>query len=339
MNRAMQTTVNDDTISLVDLFAVLIRHRRFIGTMIVVVVLFTIVVLYVAPAFGFDGGYRLQFRSTARVQVHSLPQLTYPYIASIPEPIAVAGANNMVRPMPTRIWLSPQFATAASDLSIVSAAWQSFTENRADSEASDVNSSDPVEVSREVASRLSVEIDELTGIVTLVYSADQSEDAVGFIDILVEAAIDAATAQIGASLAEIERAIGTSIERSTELIEQIILQSPAIAEDTSAFVLYSQSVVAPAVSDVVELQNLRATIDSFARNPQLLYSRIGTTALSQQVLWRGQANAPARSTVLVLAIFGAFFAAIFCAFVLEYIRRVKQQPTEMEKLRAAWRRS
>jgi hypothetical protein len=41
---------------------------------------------------------------------------------------------------------------------------------------------------------------------------------------------------------------------------------------------------------------------------------------------------------VVIATITAFFLTVFLAFVLEYIRRVRQEPEEMAKIEAAWRR-
>lgn len=46
-----------------------------------------------------------------------------------------------------------------------------------------------------------------------------------------------------------------------------------------------------------------------------------------------------RSTTVIIATITAFFLTVFLALVLEYVRRVRQDTEEMEKLREAWKRT
>lgn len=333
------TPRQDAPVGLIDLLAVLVRYRRLIAFTTAFVMSIAVVMLYVMPSLGLNAGYQSHFLAVARVQTHTMPTIVYPYLSSIPEPVAVTVANNAVQPVPTRAWLSPLLAAAAADPSVVATAWEAFTEHRADFAASDNGSDAQATLLREVSTRLNVDVDQGTGVVTVSYSAGRREDASDFVDALVAAAVDDASAPIGRSLAQTERAIGTAIDRSTAMIDRLIVQSQTIAGDASGALLDTTTVVSSTLTDLVALQNVRAVIDSLAQNPGILYSRVGATTVSQAVSWRGQPNSLARATVLGLAFFGTVFFTVFCAFVLEYIRRVKQQPAEMAKLKAAWRRS
>ena len=116
------------------------------------------------------------------------------------------------------------------------------------------------------------------------------------------------------------------------MVEQLIAQIPPSGAAGSNQTI--RSTVVPMLAELIELQKAHAVIDSFAQNPAALYSRIGTTTVVPEL--SDQWN---RST-LVIAVFAVTLVfAIFCAFVLEYVRRVKAQPAELEKLRSAWRRS
>jgi len=44
-----------------------------------------------------------------------------------------------------------------------------------------------------------------------------------------------------------------------------------------------------------------------------------------------------RSITLIMAVVAAFFIAVFLAFIVEYVHKLKRDPAAMEKIRGAWR--
>lgn len=225
-----------------------------------------------------------------------------------------------------------QVTARLDDLNTIAAAWRPFAERRPETAPPDTPEAYLVAVQRDVVPLLEVESDAITGIITVSYRAGQPEDASQFVDTLLDGAIDAVAAQIGPSLAQVERTTRDALARSTTMVERLIAQIPSSGAPGSNQTL--QSTVVPMLDELVELQAARAVIDSLAQNPAALYARIGTTAVEPK-----SANQWNRST-LVIAVFAVTLVfAIFCAFVLEYVRRVKAQPSELEKLRSAWRRS
>ena len=322
--------IQDDTVSLIDILAVLLRHRRLIVSITVIVTLAAVVVLYVLPALGLSQRYQApsrvvrgsQSRAVARVQVQALPEITYPYLAS---------TADSVQSLATTTWLMAQVTARLDDLNTIAAAWRPFAERHPETAPPDTPEAYLVAVQRDVVPLLEVESDAITGIITVSYRAGRPEDASQFVDTLLDGAIDAVAAQIGPNLAQVERTTRDALDRSTTMVERLIAQIPSSGAPGSNQTL--QSTVVPMLDELVELQAARAVIDSLAQNPAALYSRIGTTAVEPK-----SGNQWNRST-LVIAVFAVTLVfAIFCAFVLEYVRRVKAQPSELEKLRSAWRR-
>lgn len=333
MSETLPPPIQDDTVSLIDILAVLLRHRRLIVSITVIVTLAAIVALYVLPALGLSQRYQSpsrvvrgsQSRAVARVQVQALPEIAHQYFAS------TADADS-VELLATTTWLMAQVTARLDDLNTIAAAWRPFAERHPETAPPDTPEAYLVAVQRDVVPLLEVESDATTGIITVSYRAGRPEDASQFVDTLLEGAIDAVAAQIGPSLAQVERTTRDALDRSTTMVERLIAQIPSSGAPGSNQTL--QSTVVPMLDELVELQAARAVIDSFAQNPAALYARIGTTAVEPK-----SGNRWNRST-LVIAVFAVTLVfAIFCAFVLEYVRRVKAQPSELEKLRSAWRRS
>ena len=331
MSETLPPPIQDDTVSLIDLLAVLLRHRRLIVSITVIVTLAAVVALYVPPALGLTQRYQApssvvgspRFRAVVRVQAQAMPSITYPYLADAGDP-----AQSLATPT----WLISRVTTWLNDLDTIAAVWRPFVERSPETTLPDTPEAYLAAVQRDVAPRLEVESDVNTGIITVSYRAERSEDASQFVDTLLDGAIGAVAAQIGPSLAQVERTTQTTIDRSTTMVEQLIAQIPPSGVSGSNQTI--RSTVVPMLAELIELQKARAVIDSFAQNPAALYSRIGTTAVVPEL--SGQWN---RST-LVIAVFAVTLVfAIFCAFVLEYVRRVKAQPDELAKLRSAWRRS
>lgn len=52
MSETLPPPIQDDTVSLIDILAVLLRHRRLIVSITVIVTLAAVVALYVLPALG-----------------------------------------------------------------------------------------------------------------------------------------------------------------------------------------------------------------------------------------------------------------------------------------------
>ena len=331
MSETLPPPIQDDTVSLIDILAVLVRHRRLIVSITVIVTLAAVVALYVLPALGLSQRYQSpspvvrgsQSRAVARVQVQALPEITYPYLAS---------TADSVESLATTTWLMAQVSARLDDLNTIAAAWRPFAERRPETAPPDTPEAYLVAVQRDVVPLLEVESDATTDIITVSYRAGRPEDASQFVDTLLDGAIDAVAAQIGPSLAQVERTTREALDRSTTMVERLIAQIPSSGAPGSNQTL--QSTVVPMLDELVELQAARAVIDSLAQNPAALYARIGTTTVEPK-----SGNRWNRST-LVIAVFAVTLVfAIFCAFVLEYVRRVKAQPSELEKLRSAWRRS
>ena len=330
MSETLPPPIQDDTVSLIDILAVLLRHRRLIVSITVIVTLAAVVALYVLPALGLSQRYQApsrvvrgsQSRAVASVQVQALPEIAHPYLAST--------ADSM-QSLATTTWLMAQVTARLDDLNTIAAAWRPFAERHPETAPPDTPEAYLVAVQRDVVPLLEVESDAATDIITVSYRAGRPEDASQFVDTLLDGAIDAVAAQIGPSLAQVERTTRDALDRSTTMVERLIAQIPSSGAPGSNQTL--QSTVVPMLDELVELQAARAVIDSLAQNPAALYARIGTTTIEPT------ANRWNRST-LVIAVFAATLVfAIFCAFVLEYVRRVKAQPSELEKLRSAWRRS
>ena len=331
MSETLPPPIQDDTLSLIDILAVLVRHRRLIVSITVIVTLAAVVALYVLPALGLSQRYQSpspvvrgsQSRAVARVQVQALPEIAHPYLAS---------TADSVESLATTTWLMAQVTARLDDLNTIAAAWRPFAERRPETAPPDTPEAYLVAVQRDVVPLLEVESDATTDIITVSYRAGRPEDASQFVDTLLDGAIDAVAAQIGPSLAQVERTTRDALDRSTTMVERLIAQIPSSGASGSNQTL--QSTVVPMLDELVELQAARAVIDSLAQNPAALYARIGTTTVEPK-----SGNRWNRST-LVIAVFAATLVfAIFCAFVLEYVRRVKAQPSELEKLRSAWRRS
>ena len=331
MSEILPPPIQDDTVSLIDILAVLLRHRRLIVSITIIVTLAAVVALYVLPALGLTQRYQApssvvgtpRFHAVARVQAQAMPAIAHPYLAD---------AGNPAQSLAAPTWLISQVTTRLNDLDTIAAVWRPFVERRPETTLPDTPEAYLAAVQRDVAPLLEVESDANTGIITVSYRAERSEDASQFVDTLLDGTIGAVAAQIGPSLAQVERTTQTTIDRSTTMVEQLIAQIPPSGVSGSNQTI--RSTVVPMLAELIKLQKARAVLDSFAQNPASLYSRIGATTVKPEL-----SDQWSRST-LVIAIFAVTLVfAIFCAFVSEYVRRVKSQPDELAKLHSAWRRS
>ena len=260
--------LEEDTISLIDLLAVLIRHRLLIIIGTLVALVGAIIYVSVGPGAAPEEAAVPEIRYTVRqdLLVLDLPEAAATYLNLEP---------------------APTVAQLLENPAVVAAAWaQAYDDDRAQSS--------PALLQADVAQLIGggdYTVSNSGAIISLSWSDTDRSAAEGFISALNTAVADELASQLGPLAAE----------------------TAALAPEDS-----------PA----------RALLSRLGTDPGSLLVPLGTSTAEERI-------APEEGTdpamIVVIATITALFLFIFLAFVLEYVGRVKQEPEEMEKLKAAWK--
>lgn len=305
----------DDTISLVDLVAVVVRHRLLIvlGTALVAVI--SVVAVLMLPQWGFEVGAKDVYTAERKLVVEEIPSDLRSYLSVN----VVANIQSILR-----------------DPRIVGEVYRAFEE---EPPAERTEAQYTAMIRRDVIGKnLAIGWDGSIGVMTVSYTAGEGDKATAFLDALIERLGPELAATLGDQFIEAEELLGEALEKAQTELATVVVdtvqrtgsmpEKPAI-EDILVYLDRSGSETIFAFRDTIlsveKLQRL-------SRNAQALYTVSGAPIVYADTEGSG------KKMIVIISTITAFFLTVFLAFVLEYVRRVREDKEEMEKLRVAWRR-
>ncbi len=316
---------DEDTISLVDLLAVVVRHRGLIILGTVAVGIIAAAALYLLPIAGVKIGPVTEFTAERRIMVNPLPPEVSAYLSLD----AASTLRNILQ--------NPRFVAEV------------YTPLEKDPPKDRSQEQFQTLIRRTIIGKAySIGYDGSTRIFTLSYKNGTPEDAVAFLDAVVHAIGPELTDQVRPLVQEAQAAIEISLEDTIDSLARVAEQAVQDAMTDIPLARLPDSadgVQLPCTESIVSyLDNnptaIRATMEMMRSVTRL--ERIVQDATSMYIVLGGatafEETTGSRSTTVIIATITAFFLTVFLAFVLEYVRRVKADPEEMAKLRAAWRR-
>jgi len=312
----MQQQYDEDTISLVDLIAVMVRHRRLIIVGTFLAGLLSIAALYLGPAAGLEIGPETVYTAERKILVGQVPTDLAQYLSLDP---------------------SPRLQTILRDPVLVGEVYAPFEENPPEDRTPERYLS---MIRRSVIDGpYEVTWDSGTRIITVTYTAGTPEDASAFLSSLTGAMAAEFTDQVGPQIAEaievVESTLNSTQQSVARLMEQTVRRTALTAvEDVSAdeLLLALDTNGGSALDAMAELSFALERLRVFAGVSRTLFSVVDGISIYEDFAGTG------RSTIVVITTITVFFLTVFLAFVLEYVRRVREDREEMAKLEAAWRR-
>lgn len=298
----------DDTISLVDLIAVVVRHRLLIAGLTIAVAISTAGYL-----IGMAGPTR-EFRTEVRLLINALPADTARYVSLDP---------------------ASSIRSILTDPAFVGDVYEPFfRENRSDEDSESAREQYLAWIeSQFIGTTYTTSYDGNTRIMTLTYIADEPDAGAAFLDELVGALQQSITARLQPFIVQAAEVVRDSIDRTQENIAASVALGLANANGTPdsdpSTILFYLDTNPGAVLALSELARAEIRLSVLAEDAGVLYSNLGPATVFEE-------SEDNRLTTFVIATITAFFLAVFLAFVLEYMRRVREDPDEMDKLARAW---
>lgn len=308
----------EDEISLIDLLAVLIRYRRLIirGTALAGVL--AVLVLYVLPLTGLLEVEEDTYTAEVELIVERVPPELREFIPIDPGTLLRA---------------------SLTDLRTVAAVYRDFaTEDELDPEMTHPRYL--AYVRREVIpERLSVGWDGSTRTIRIRWKGDDPEDAVAFVDALIEYAAPSMSEEILRLLQDAEDRLMLNLENARRNLQESLVAAVERMADSPRGVSEERirdliegsetGVIRGLMEAELALEALRVVTD----NPSGLFM-----VVSNPVVLAEEPEAQGRAVRVVVTVMAAFFLLVFLAFVLQYARNIRRDPEEMAKLQSAWRR-
>ncbi len=305
----------DDTISLIDLVAVVVRYRTMIviGTILTCIV--TAMGLYLTPLVGLEIDQQSGYTAQRQMLVENFPQRIRQYIDFDP---------------------AVRLQSILNDPTFVAEVYAPFEENV----PTDRTPERYLATVRRhiIGNAYRVEWNSGTRLLTLRYTASTPDSATGFIEAIASRGVLELGTQMGPQLEDARDALSRMIDENeiqlAGLIRQAIQETPDISQELSidSIIEYLEisgnnvlSVFASVTGDMVVLE------EAIEESHQLV-TFFGPPVVFE--VFEEDSRSPI--TVVVVATILAFFILVFLAFVFEYVRRVRQDPDEMHKLRSAW---
>lgn len=329
MSDAPQNYPDEDTISLIDLVAVLIRYRRMIVAGTLVVFVLAAAVLYGIPlivANPFDD--EQEYRVERRIAVQPIPNAANRYISlnvqatlqeAMRDPVVVARAyRNMRRPLSEGLEerLTENPPTRAEFLRILE---------------------------KEILEEdLTTSWNGNASAVVVRYSTTDPQSGRQFLQRLIEEASAEFLPVLETRIRYAERTLERSLELSrnglTSVVANALRQSAGVDESqelpNADMVLNTLSAEAEnAIASFGETVNALEGLREMKENPGSLYSALSPPVT---IVIEEEDEGAGRATTVVVATITAFFLFVFGAFVRQYIQNVSRDPEEVGKLKAAW---
>lgn len=304
----------DDVISLIDLLAVLVRHRRLIVLGSLGVTFITVLVVYVGPMVGVDVTERPTFAAEQRVLVSNLPMDLQQY---------------------ADVDIRSAFVAVLRDPQILATVYERHREDAAEGQTREQYLS--MIQGLIDSDRYQVRTDGTSGIVTVSFASSLSDTALLVARDLVEVAQVALTERVGGVFRSAAETLDTAASEIEEQISQTIVQTIERSQMSQAadVAMVLRALPGSISTDLQALSEQRVAyhqLSMLAADTSRSVSVMGPPLLREQ-------GGSSRSTIVVIVAVTVFFLLVFVAFVLEYVRRVRMDPEEMAKLRQAWNRN
>ena len=307
----------DDMISLIDLVAVLVRYRTMIVVAAILAGVLTVVGLYVGPLVGFDFGPQPQYTAQRQIFVENIPQGISEYINIDP----------VIR-----------LQSILNDPAFVGEVYAQFEENAPTDRTPERFLA---MVQRDILGKAyEVEWESGTRILTLRYTASTPEEARTFVEAVTSQGTSVLRDQINSQLESTKSVLNRIIAQNEAQLARLIGQAIDGTSTTSFEILVDEIIAYLEFSGSDTLSTLASVtgdinvLEEVIEEPHRLASSFAPTAVFEVLEERSLSPASIGIVAAVLV----FFAMVFLAFVLEYVRRVKRDAQEMHKLQSAWRR-
>ena len=271
----------------------------------------SLTVLYVLPATGVQPVVTVEYEAHRKVLITALPATLEPYV------------NVNVNATVLSLLRSPD---------IVGEVYRPFR-NQASVDQTPEQYNTMVRESI-IGDRYTVEWDEPTGLVTIGFRHGAPGDAEAFIDALIGRIETRLGEQMAGRFRDAETSIQTSLERTEGSIARLIMQTAeraGLGSDATTIVAEIDSSGSEMLSSLAQTLYAKEELERIAGDPASLLNPVGETTVFEQ-------TTTSRSMIVIITTITALFLAIFLAFVLEYVRRVREEPEEMAKLSSAWHR-
>ena len=310
----------EDTISLIDLVAVMVRHRGLIigGTLLVGVLVAA--VLYFGPMLGFEMGPQPEYTAEQRVVINPIPREVEEFV-SVDIPTSVR--------------------SLLTDPILVGDVYRGFEEDPPEDRSEERFLT---MIRRDViGERYTVNWDSNTRTITLQYTNSTSEDTVAFLQEILAMMAPEVAAHLEPRFVEAKESLNESLREAERdvmaLVEEAISrffetnQGPDVRSTLSAVDRMGiDRSGGSALRSLADIERAAARLETLSADASSLFSPVGQPVVFEDTTGRS------RSTLVVMSIFAAFFVAVFVAFIRDYMRRVRQDPEEMAKLESAWYR-
>lgn len=304
----------DDSVSLVDLVAVVIRYRVMIigGTVLTGIIM--LLALYFGPILGLGFGTRAEYTAQQNLLVKSIPPRVSQYIDTDPAIRLQAILNDPI---------------------FVGEVFAAFEEEA----PTDQTQERYLAMIRQIimGDSYNVEWDARTRALTLYYTSSTPDDAAAFLEAIVSQGTLVLKNQMDIQLEDARAALERTINESrivvAQLIEQSIPSSDVAVSETSVsnIVSYLENTGSESLSTFVSRTGDLDILRSLVQENHQLITSLGEIAVFDE------SPEIRRALITVIPMFVVFSAMVFLAFIFEFVRRVKQEPKDMQKLRAAWR--
>jgi len=304
----------DDEISLVDLLVVLIRRRRLVIGLPLLAGLLSGIWLFVVPLLmPGEQGSGFNYEISLSAELRMVP-------SELSQTLNFDSVNNS--------------RAVLTDINVVGEAYSTvFPESQEERTREQYNSYIRREI---VGEELSVSHDTSTGLLTLRYTSTELEASLEFLELLMAAARTDLRVRLDRSIDNARTGLVRDFETRRAQLESAVaftLRTGAGASDLSETDV-ARLVVDSAESNITAFAEAQTALQEL----ELLRSdqQFPLGELQEPVVF-GDPVSRGRSVRLVVTVFAVFFLAVFLAFVLEYARRVKEDPQESAKIKAAWR--
>lgn len=304
----------DDTISLIDLIAVMVRRRRLIIVGTVLAGLLSIAALYLGPSVGLEIGPETVYTAERHILVNAIPTDLEQYIS---------------------IDLSATLRALLRDPNVVGEVYARLEENPPD----DRSQERYLAMIRRslIDNQYQVQWDSATRILTLSYTNHTADGARRFLDAMFVQVGPELAEQIGPQLAEAASSVNAAVNEAEAAVarftEQAVQRNATVGNEITAEAILASidSTGGAALASLATLRYTEQRLFAFSSDTRALYNPLGGASVFEERTGR-------RSVIVSITTITVFFLTVFLAFVLEYIRRVRAEPEEIAKIEAAWRR-
>jgi hypothetical protein len=304
----------EETISLIDLVAVLVRFRRMIVGGTVAVAILVGVYLYGLPAFGVTERTEETYVTELRLAISPLSERVAEYVT-----LDVAGAVQSAVANPRAVGQAYRQVEAQIN--------PEADPNRSRERYLSMIRRDVIDEA------LLVSYDRNTSVLTLEFSAANKEASREFLELLVEQIRTELTPLV---LSQVSIAVD-NIDTSLEAIRMTVVRAAedAITQagngvDPDDLANHLESNADTALQSMADLVSLRERIAALGEEPGSLFAPLGEPVVYAE-------PSGGRATTAVIAVITAFFLLVFLAFVRQYIINVRNDEEEMKKLQEAWK--